>query len=153
MPEDNIKQFGFMDAFFLATTPRSMTRSVEQIAAAEKAKIKQLEDKTSKGNQADAEKPAINKAGRKRVGGKTPERMPRRIRVCTPYALFMPGHVSESSFLTCRVIGCALKSCCCYLHRLFNSRFPNPTASLPSPLQHFILHYAAPRHIQPRVQQ
>ncbi len=98
MPKDNLKQFGFMDAFFLATTPRSMIRRVEQIAAAEKVKTKKLEGKTGKTNQVDAEKTTTNKVERKRAGGKMPEQMPRRINVCTPCALFMPVHVSEIIF-------------------------------------------------------
>jgi hypothetical protein len=98
MTDQNIKQFSFMDAFFLATTSRSMMRSVEQIAAAEKAKMTQLVDKPSKANKADAEKPATNNAERKRAGGKKPEPMPRRISFCTPCARFMPVYVSEIIF-------------------------------------------------------
>jgi hypothetical protein len=151
MPKDNIKQLGFMDAFFLATTPRSMIRSVEQIAAAEKTKRKKLEDKTCKVNQTNAEKTATNKAERKMAGRKTPEQMPRRINLCTPCALFMP--VSEIIFSHLPYDCCALNSQHCYLDRFSNFLFHNPTASLPSPLQRFILHYATPGHIQPRVQQ
>lgn len=136
MPKDNIKHLGFMDTFFLATTPRSTIRGVKQIAAAEKANTKKLDNKTCKVNQADTKKPVINQVERKREGGKTPEQVP-RINLCTPCALFMPVYVSEIIFfLTCCMIGCALKSRNCYLNRLFTSRFPNPISSLPSPLQH-----------------
>ena len=99
MPKDNIKQIGFMDAFFLATKPRSTIRNVEQIAATEKARIKKLKNKTCKVNQTDSKKPAINNVEWKSVVRKMPEQVPGHIKLCTPCALFVPVYVSEIIFL------------------------------------------------------
>jgi len=153
MSKDDIKHISFMDAFFFATTPRSMLRSAEKIAVAEKAKLKKLEDKRSKANQADDKKP-VAKAERKRAERKTLERIPRPVSLCTPCALFMPVHVSEiiSPRRSCGFVA-SWKADTVTWANLSNCIFPIQLASLPPPPLLHILYHAASRYIQLRVQQ